>query len=264
MNRQKTYVLGSEYQSRRLGLAGPLSVLGLWCVLAYGKLLNPLVCPSPDRVLVAVFDIGLPLMSHLIATMARICVGYGLGVLIGLSVGLVMQFDGRAYRLLDPLVESWRPVPPVALVPFFILVFGFSETGKILLVSLGVALIVTVTVVEAVERIPKQVIQFGLVSGLDRVKLFRRFVIPAAWPEMRGGLRVGLALGITLVIVSELMGARHGLGYLISVSKVTLTTPTMLLCIALLGCIGWGLDRIVREVFNLTTGWEERAKEVSK
>lgn len=94
-----------------------------------------------------------------------------------------------------------------------------------------------------------------------RPELFRRIIIPAAWPEMRVGFRIALAAAITLVIVAEFMGATYGLGYLISVSKVTLTTPTILLSTFLLGWLGWGLDKVVRLVFDKTCAWDARVKE---
>jgi ABC-type nitrate/sulfonate/bicarbonate transport system permease component len=205
-------------------------------------------------------DVGPTLAKHITATVFRICLGYGLGVLLGMSMGVLMQYNRIAHQLLDGIVETFRPVPTVAVVPFFILLFGFSETGKILVTVIGVGLMITVATVEAIERVPSAIIRWGLVMGLNRWKLFRFIILPAAWPEMRGGMRLAMALAITLVIVSEFMGATYGLGYLISVSKVTLTTSTLFLAIIILGWIGWAFDRLLRFIFNRTTAWDIRAK----
>ena len=228
--------------------------------MAYLGIINTLLLPSPLRVLESARDVGSTLALHVTATLLRVAVGYLLGVLLGVCLGVLMQFDSRIFRALDGLIETFRPVPPVAVVPFFILLFGFSELGKILITVLGVSLLITVTTIEAIERVPAGVIRWGLVLGLSRRDLFRFIVLPAAWPEMRGGYRIALALAITLVIVSEFMGARYGLGYLISVSKVTLTTPTILLTTMILGWMGWGLDRMLRLLFDKSTAWDIRAK----
>jgi ABC-type nitrate/sulfonate/bicarbonate transport system permease component len=234
--------------------------LAFWFVIAQLGLVNALLVPSPLRVLQSIDDVGMRLLAHIGATIARVCIGFALGMMLGTGVGVVMQFDSRVFRILDGLVETFRPVPPVAVIPFFLLLFGFAEVGKILITVLGVGLLCIVTTVEAMERVPATVIRWGLVAGLPKRELFRRVIIPAAWPEMRGGVRIAMALAITLVIVSEFMGATYGLGYLISVSKVTLTTPTILLSTMLLGWIGWGFDRLIRFIFDVTTAWDIRAK----
>jgi ABC-type nitrate/sulfonate/bicarbonate transport system permease component len=253
-------VLGSAGPKGILPFVGVILFITIWAIVSHFGLVNSLLLPTPLRVLGAIQDVGSALILHIGATLFRVCVGYTIGILIGISVGLLMQFDSRIYRTLDGLIETFRPVPPVAVVPFFILIFGFSEIGKILITVIGVGLLMTVTTIEAIERVPAPIIRWGLVVGLSRKDLFRFIVLPAAWPDLRAGFRLSMALAITLVIVSEFMGARYGLGYLISVSKVTLTTPTILLTTMILGWIGWGLDRAVRLLFDKTTAWDIRAK----
>lgn len=253
-------LLGSSARSRSLRLAGPAVVILLWWAVSSAGIVPPLKLPSPQRVVLAIQDIGQELLLHASATLARVLVGYFVGCLLGLFIGILMQFSHVMYSLLDGIVETWRPVPPVALVPFFILWFGFSESGKVLLVALGTSLIITVTVIEALERVPAGYIRWGLVLNLKRHHLFRRILLPAAVPDMRGGFRIALALAVTLVIVSEFMGARLGLGYLINVSKVTLSTPTILLGILVTGWMAWCLDRMLRAVFDRLSQWDQRAR----
>jgi len=251
--------LGSSGGRSVWSLAGPLATLLLWWAVARLRLVNPLLLPSPERVILAAQDIGPRILVHVVATLLRILTGFVLGCTIGVSVGVVMQYSRRAYVLLDGIIETFRPVPPVAAVPFFILIFGFSELGKVVIVTMGVSLVMAVTTVEAFERVPLGIMRWGLISGLDRRVLFRRVLLPAAIPEMRGGVRISLALAITLVIVSEFLGATAGVGYLISVAKVTLTTPTLLLAMFVLGWLGWFLDRVTRFLFNHWTAWDSRA-----
>jgi sulfonate transport system permease protein len=257
-------VLGSAARASYLNVLGVVGFLAIWSLIAFSGLVSPLIIPSPMRVLGAVTDVGWKLVEHVAATVVRIVTGFTFGAALGMTLGIAMQYSRRFYLIADGLVETFRPVPPVALVPFFILVFGFAEIGKLLVVTMGVGLMITVTTVEAISRVPTGVIRWGLVSGLHRGALFRLVIFPAAWPEMRTGFRIALAAAVSLVIVSEFMGATYGLGYLISVSKVTLTTPTILLSTMLLGWIGWLLDRALRWLFDSTCRWDTRAKEATR
>jgi len=257
-------VIGSDGRRGVLSFVGVIVFFTVWTTVSYLGWVNSLLLPSPIRVFESIHDVGFALIIHSLATLTRVVVGFSVGVFIGMSVGTLMQYNRNIYQILDGVVETFRPVPPVALVPFFILVFGFSEFGKLLIIFMGVGLLITITTIEAIKRVPAPIIRWGLTVGLNRQDLFRLVIFPAALPEMRGGFRIALALAITLVIVSEFMGATYGLGYLISVSKVTLTTPTLLLTIIILGWLGWGLDRIVQSIFNRTTAWDIRAKGTTK
>lgn len=255
-------VLSSHSSKGVLVYVGLPAFIIIWSALSYSKLINPLLLPPPDRVVLAARDIGLPLMAHVSATVLRVVGGYLAAVVLGSVIGIWMQYNHCFYGIMDGLIETWRPVPPVALVPFFILIFGFSEIGRLLLVALGTMLVIVVTVVESFERVSPSLVRLGLVSGLTRPAIFRLILIPAAIPFARAGFRIALALSVTLVVVSEFLGSRYGLGYLINVSKVTLTTSTMFLCIILLGVIGYILDFALRKIFAAVSEWEYSSREV--
>jgi taurine transport system permease protein len=256
--------LSSHSKKGLISYAGVPIFLGLWALLSYSGAVNSLVLPTPDRVFLSISDIGAPLVSHIAATTARIVVGFLAAAITGSAIGIFMQYNRAAFALLDGLVETWRPIPPVALVPFFILIFGFSEIGRLILVVLGTALVIVVTVIEAIDRVPPAIVRFGLVASLSRREMFISIVIPASIPTAKAGFRIGLALAITLVVVSEFLGSQYGLGYLINVSKITLTTPTILLCVFLLGIIGFLLDLALRAVFGYFAKWEYSAREATQ
>lgn len=254
------YSIGSVGAPKSLSLFGVLFFISLWVILSVFEIVNPLILPSPVRVIGSISDVGYNLLLHLLFTTARVVTGLIFGSIIGIFVGVLMQYFRNVYVLLDGIIETFRPVPPVALMPFVILIFGFSEFGKLFIVTIGVSLIIIVDTVEAIERVPAGILRLGLISGISRFALFKRIILPAAWPEMRGGFRIALALAFTLVIVSEFMGATYGLGYLINISKITLTTPTIFLSIILLGWLGWGFDRMLRLLFYKTCFWDIKAK----
>lgn len=171
-----------------------------------------------------------------------------------------MQLNRTAFIILDPIVQPSRAIPPVALLPFFILVFGFSEIGRIVLIALGTSLVVCVGTIEAINRVQPSIVKLGLILGLPRTRLYWRVIIPASLPELRGTLRIALALAITLVIVAEFLGVHRGLGYLINLSRVTLSTHTIVLSVILIGTLSWSLDRLIVVVFRIVFQWDRRSE----
>lgn len=243
----------------------PVAVsLLLWQLLSQSGWISELILPAPTRVMTAASDIGWTLLSHVGATVARIVLGLAAGLLLGSTLGVLMYMYPAFYIASDGLVETGRAVPPVALVPFFILIFGFAEYGKLLLVALGTCMIIAVATFESLRRVDPAVARVGQVARLGRWEMLRMVLWPAALPAMRASVRIALATAVALVVTAEFMGARYGLGYLVNVSKVTLTTPTMLLAIILLGWINWSLDRLVRFIFDHYCAWDLRSHIINR
>ena len=238
-----------------LAVAGPTAVVALWVLLTEGGLVAPLFLPGPRQVVVAVHDIGPELPKHILATLGRTVLGFSLGVTLGISIGLFMGHFACVRASLFGVVESWRPVPPVALIPFFLLWFGFSLFGKVLLVAFGVGLVMVVGTYEAVRNVPIYYVEAAQTLGVGRWGILWSVIWPAIRPELRGPMRVSLAMSVSLVIVSEFMGAQEGLGYLINVSKVTFSTHVILLTIIVLGLLSAVLDFALRRILEVTTRW---------
>jgi ABC-type nitrate/sulfonate/bicarbonate transport system permease component len=230
-------------------------VIALWFSVSWIGLVNPLLLPPPNSVGEAILNIGPALGWHIFATTSRTLAGLIIGSSIGILLGLATRYSRVAKLTLEPLFDASRPVPAIALLPFFILIFGFSETGRIVLVAVSVTVILAVATAEAAEAMPEPWFRFALVSGFSRREIFRRVIVPGLIPWLRGPLRIALALSFTLVIASEFMGAQQGLGYLINVARVNLATPTILLCVLLLGAIAQMLDFVLNKMIMRMSFW---------
>ncbi len=246
---------------KMLSILAPVALFLLWFVLTNYGIIKPLYFPKPQAVFSSILDLKGTLVFHILATLTRVIIGYVLGVLVGLFLGLAMSYNKYMFASLNTIIESWRPVPPVALVPFFILWFGFSNTGKIVLVLFGVALIIVVNTIEAVKNVNPIYVQAAYSLGAAKRKVFFSVIFPAIIPELRSGLRIALALSVSLVIVSEFLGASIGIGYLINISKITFNTNTILLSALILGLISWLLDFILRKILDRATLWKETSSE---
>ena len=130
---------------------------------------------------------------------------------MGVTIGLMMSYSKIIDAILDPIVESIRPVPVIAMIPFLIMWFGIGEAGKIFLITLGVFAIIVVSTLEAVKNVPKIYVRAAKTLGASNNQIFRTIIIPGMIPGIIGPLRVATALSFTLVVAAEFMGAQQGL-----------------------------------------------------
>jgi ABC-type nitrate/sulfonate/bicarbonate transport system permease component len=201
------------------------------------------------------------IVIHALYTIAIVIVGYVLGSATAIVVGLLLRQSFLLRRVLTPLIESLRPVPPVAIVPFFIIWFGFELKGKLLLISLGAFLIVVIGVVECIDRLKPIYLRVCLSLGGDNWAYLRRAALPAIMPGLIAPLRIALATSVSLAVISEYMGAIRGLGHVLNVAVNNTGTHTVLLVMIVLGMIGAGLDFVLRKVHSRAVHWAEISTE---
>jgi ABC-type nitrate/sulfonate/bicarbonate transport system permease component len=216
-------------------------------------LVAPLFFPSPRLVVTAAFNFWDILVGDVAITWIRMGVGWSVGVLLGIGLGLWMYFSRSAFHFFDPLVETMRPVPPIAMVPFFILWFGLAEEGKFLLVALGVFTIIIVATLEAARNIPHIYIRAARSLGASTWQILRNIVLPGIVPGLVG------ALAFTLVVAAEFMGAQVGLGFRIAESRKLFSTDVILLGVMLFGFMSALTDYVIRRVTGYLTRWSERS-----
>ncbi|RCI77226.1 ABC transporter permease [Brucella anthropi] len=216
--------------------------------------------PSPLMVVEAAMRMADLIPGDVLATLLRVAIGFTLGVALGLALGLLMSYSKKAQYFFDPLIESMRPVPVVAMIPFFLMWFGIGETGKLLLITLGVFAIIVVSTVEAVRNVPEIYIKAAHSLGASKAQRFRTIIIPAIVPELVGPLRVAAALSFTLVVAAEFMGAQAGLGYRILEARRLFNTDVILLGITIIGILSAIADAAIRYFTAYLTRWSGRAK----
>ena len=248
----------SRAESATYGALGIALVMGFWWLLTESAVFQFRLIPGPVEVFRAGLGLGPSLGSHFLSTLARVVVGFIVGWLFGVLGGLALSYSRVLLLWFGGVVDAMRPVPPVALVPFFILIFGFSETARIVLVVLGTGLVVLVAFLEACRESSVPLSDALRTLGYGKLDIYRLVVVPHALSRLLGPTRVALALSVSLVVVSEFMGAQRGLGYLLNVARVTTNTSVILVSTSLLGVIAGGLDTILRRLFLLLTVWDRR------
>lgn len=251
-----------EYFSswRFLGLVSVALYLLIWFAITREgfNLVEPIKFPSPLMVVDAAIRTRDLIIPDVLATLARVVTGFTTGAVLGVTLGLLMSYSKKALYFFDPLIESMRPVPVIAMIPFFLMWFGIGETGKFLLIVLGVFAIMVVATVEAVRNVPSIYVRASQSLGAGRAQIFRTIVIPAILPELIGTLRVAAALSFTLVVAAEFMGAQQGLGYRILEARRLFNTDVILLGVTIIGVLSAITDGAIRRIMAHLTRWSGR------
>lgn len=205
-----------------------LSVLSLslllllwWGVTALG-LIAPLFLPSPQHVFSKLLVIAsaqgfmdATLWQHLAASLTRMLIALTAAAAIGIPVGILMGLSPVARGLLDPLIEIYRPIPPLAYPPLVVIWFGIGETSKILLIYLAIFAPVTLSTLAGVRNTQQVRIRAARSLGANRWQLLRWVILPGALPEILTGLRIGLGVGWSTLVAAELIAATRGLGFMV-------------------------------------------------
>src|SRR5881392_2353952 len=173
-------------------LAVPLTLLLLWEALSRAGVFNPIILPAPSRVLVRWIDYARSgeLPRDVISSLYRVMMGFLIGTLLALPLGLAMGASRKAYGLLNPILQVLRPIAPIAYVPLAILWFGLGNPPAFFLISLGAFFPVLMNTIAGVRNVDSIYVRVAENLGAPGRTLFRRVLLPGAMPSILAGMRV--------------------------------------------------------------------------
>jgi NitT/TauT family transport system permease protein len=236
----------------------PIALLIIWEILVRAGFMDARFFPAPSsvfEVLVGLIRDG-SLWDNTWATLQRMFWGFFLGGIPGLLLGIGMGLNRPLRAMIDPLISTTYPVPKSAIFPLILLIFGLGEWSKIVMVAIGVFYPVLINTTIGVLEINKIYLDVGRNFKASRWQTFRTIAFPGAVPHIMSGIKLGIGLGLMLIAIAEMIGAKSGLGYMIWNAWEILSVETMyvgLLVIALLGVI---LSLILTEIERKLVPWK--------
>lgn len=240
-----------------LGFMSFLGGIGLWW-LAVSAGLSAL--PSPSEVLLRFIELIIngQLFGDMAASLRRVLIGFALGSVAAVPVGFLMGWYKVARNLIDPWIQFFRVVPPLAIIPLAIVTLGIDEKPKIFVIFLAAFLSSVVATYQGVISVDKTYINAARVLGASDRVIFSNVVIPASTPFILVGFRIGLGSAWATVVAAELIAAQSGLGFRMQQAQLYYDLPTIFVSLISIGILGLIMDRIVVWADERLTGWQER------
>lgn len=255
---QTTRRPGARRRLLPLGL-NALSVsagIGIWWILAE----SGFTLPSPPEVARRAWTLlsDGTLFGDIRASLTRVFIGFAAGCALAVPVGFLMGWYSVARSLIEPYVQFFRTIPPLAIIPMAIVLLGIGELPKIFVIFLAAFLACVISTFQGVVNVDRTLINAARVLGARDGTIFVRVVVPASTPFILVGMRVGLGSAWATLVAAELIAAQEGLGYRMQNAQLYYDLPTIFVGLITIGVLGLAMDRVLLLAENKLTSWQER------
>lgn len=235
-------------------------LLAWWLVTAAGWV-EPLFLPSPADILAKAWTLltqgymDASLWQHLGASLGRIGLALVAAALTAIPVGLAIGHNRVARGILDPLIEFYRPIPPLAYLPLIVIWCGIGELSKVLLIYLAIFAPIAIATATGVRTVDPAKLRAAQSLGATRAQLIRHVILPSALPDILTGIRIGLGVGWSTLVAAELIAATSGLGFMVQSAAQFLVTDVVVLGILLIALIAFALEMGLRALQRKLVPW---------
>ncbi|MFK0191269.1 ABC transporter permease [Kitasatospora sp. NPDC090308] len=198
------------------------------------------------------------LLDDALASLRRVLLGFALGTLAAVPVGFLMGWYPTARALLEPYVQFFRTIPPLALIPLAVVLLGIGEVPKVVVIFLAAFLSSVVAAFQGVLDVDATLVNAARVLGANDRAIFLRVVVPAAAPFILVGMRIGLGSAWGTLVAAELIAAQEGLGFRMQQAELYYDLPTIFVGLITIGVLGLVMDRLLQLAERRLTRWQER------
>jgi taurine transport system permease protein len=251
--------------SAGISAATVLALLGLWYLVTSAGWIKPLFLPSPQAVWeqFVLYASGQandkPLWQHLAASLLRVFSAFGLACLTAIPLGIAMGASRWARGVLDPVLEFYRPLPPLSYLPLIIIWFGIDELPKVLLIYLSCFAPLALAARSGMKTATQEQLHAAASMGASHWQLIRHVILPAALPEILVGMRIAVGFGWTTLVAAEMVAASLGLGQLVLNASNFLRTDIVVMGIFTIGLVAYGFDLLMRLAERKLVPWKGRS-----
>jgi NitT/TauT family transport system permease protein len=253
--------LAARRRERLMSIGSPIGLLLAWELAARLGWIDIRFFPAPSTIIGVMMRMAASgeLLEHVLISMQRITLGFLLGGVPAIILGVVMGISRPVRALVDPLIVATYPIPKSSLLPFILLIFGLGEMSKVVMVAIGVFFPVAINATAGVLQISPVYLDVGKSFKASRWDTFRTIALPGALPFIMTGVKLGAGLALILIAIAEMVGAKSGIGYMIWSAWETFAVAKMYVGLFTIALIGFGISILLREVERLVIRWKADA-----
>lgn len=243
---------------RILAVGTPIGLLLVWEVLVLLGWIDSRFFPAPTAIFAQMASMTMSgeLLGHLWASAQRLFIGFWVGLIPAIVLGVIMGLSRPIRAALQPLISGTYPIPKSALLPLILLIFGLGETSKIVMVAIGVFYPVVLNTISGVMQVAPIYYDVAKNYGANRWQVFRTVAIPGAMPSIMTGIELGAGLGLILIAIAEMMGAQEGLGFMIWNAWNLFSVETMYVGILVIALMGYIVALALGEIGRRLMPWK--------
>ncbi|HHX59532.1 MAG TPA: ABC transporter permease subunit [Epulopiscium sp.] len=238
------------------------AILIIWFTVTSLNLVDSKLVPHPVAVVKALVEIikngyrNYTLLEHLFASLGRLLVALLMAILAGVPLGLYSGYNTKVKALLNPIIEFYRPLPPLAYYTILILWLGIDNSSKIVLLFLASFAPIYIACVSAVTKVKEDYMKSAYVVGANKKQVFFHVIFPACLPDIFVGLRTGLGVAYTTLVSSEMVAAKSGIGWMVLDASRNLRSDIIFLGIIIMGITGILLDKGIQMIEFKLVPWK--------
>ena len=242
-----------------LGLAPWAIIVSLWYGVRVSGWVNPALVPSPLEVLDKFIALALDrLWMDAWMSTRRVFLGVALGIAVAVPVGFALGWYRGVRQFIDPVINFFRALPPIALIPLVIVYFGIGEVAKTVILFYASFFAGVIVMYEGVSQISPLYVRVAKTLGASEMEIFARVIVPLTVPHILTAIRVALGVAWATLVASELIAAQQGLGALIQNASGFFQLDVIYVGIICIGTIALVMDFVLRRVSARWVAWQER------
>lgn len=209
-----------------------------------------LLCEKPIK--------KLGLLGHILISLRRVLIAFCIAWTLGIAFGVIIGWNKKANALLGPIFNAFRSVPPLAWIPLITISFGIGEGPKVLIVFISVFMPVVVNTQAGLQNVKKQYLNVGTVFNATRKQRLFSIAIPSAFDAIFAGIRTSVSSGWMVVLAAEMLGAKAGIGFLITRGMESGDQALVLLSMICIGMVGALLSILMQMLEGVICPWTRK------
>lgn len=258
----ESYGAPGQGKSLAISLCTAVALILLWHIATYYQWVKPLFLPSPVSVVQRFWEVATEgfanasLLEHTGWSMMRVFLAFTLALITAVPIGIFMGVNRVVRGLFDPLIEFYRPLPPLAYLPLVIIWLGIGEVSKVVLIYLAIFAPMALSARAGVKSVAIEQIHAAYSMGATRWQVIRHIILVNALPEILTGMRIGIGFGWTTLVAAEMVAAQAGLGFMVLNAAEFLVTDIVIMGIVVIGIIAYLFDLFMRYLEKKLVPWK--------